>query len=111
MKKKLLVLVVLVSGYYYFQVNDTKAPLSVSELISNSSSRNGKVIQVNGEVKSNFKLIYSIYELKDAKTGESIMVSNKVELPKIGTTISRKLRRNDIITLNDKTFSLFEEIE
>jgi hypothetical protein len=110
MKKILLVLIVLGGGYYYFQGNGNET-LSVSELTDSSSTNKVKVVEVTGEVKSNFKLIYSIYELKDPSSGESIMVSSKGELPKVGTTITRRLKKNDVVTINDKTFSLYEEVE
>lgn len=110
MKKLLLVLIVLGGGYYYFQGDGNKT-LSVSELINNSTTSNGNIVKVTGEVKSNFKLIYGIYELKDAQSQESIMVSTQGDLPQVGTTITKRLKRNDVITLNDKTFSLFEEIK
>jgi hypothetical protein len=76
--------------------------------ISNSSE---EILKVTGEVKSNFKLFYGIYELKDVQSGESIMISTKGDLPKVGTVITSNLKKNDVITINDKTFSLFEEVD
>lgn len=110
MKKLLLVLIVLGGGYYYFQGSEG-ATLTVSELLNANTVGDQSIVEVTGTVVSNFKLFYSIYELKDQETGESIMVTSKAELPKIGTTISRKLRRTDVVTINDKTFSLFEEVD
>ncbi len=109
MKKLLLALIVLGGGYYYFQ-GDENEILTVSELLDSNSKGDQSIVEVTGKVESNFKLIYGIYELKDGTTGESIMVSSKGELPRIGITITKKLRRIDVITLNDNTFSLFEEV-
>lgn len=109
MKKLLLALIVLGGGYYYFQGTEGET-LTVSELLNTNTQGDQSIVEVTGKVQSNFKLFYSIYELKDQKTGESIMVSSKGELPRIGITITKKLRRIDVITLNDNTFSLFEEV-
>lgn len=110
MKKLLLILIVLGGGYYYFQGNE-KQILTVSELLNNSGIKDQSIVEVTGKVESNFKLIYSIYELKDNLTGESIMVTSKTDLPKIGSTVTKSLKRTDVITMNDKTFSLFEEAD
>jgi hypothetical protein len=109
MKKIVLILTVLGAGYYYFQGNENKT-MSVSEVISISNSSE-EILKVTGEVKSNFKLFYGIYELKDVQSGESIMISTKGDLPKVGTVITSNLKKNDVITINDKTFSLFEEVD
>lgn len=110
MKKLLLALIVLGGGYYYLQGTEGET-LTVSELLNTNTQGDQSIVEVTGKVESNFKLFYSIYELQDQKTGESIMVTSKTELPKIGTTISKKLRRTDVVTINDKTFSLFEEVD
>lgn len=110
MKKLLLVLLVLGGGYYYFQGSEGDT-LTVSELLNANNQEDSSIIEVTGKVESNFKLIYSIYELKDAATGESIMVTSKSKLPKIGSTVTKKLMRTDVVTINDKTFSLFEEVD
>lgn len=109
MKKILLILMIAGVGYYYFQ-GDGTSPQRVSEVINNSLSSDSDIIKVSGIVKHNFKLFYGAYELEDANTGESIMVSTKGDVPEVGSSITKKLRRNDVITLNDKTFSLFEEV-
>jgi hypothetical protein len=109
MKKILLILIVIGGGYYYFQ-GSNQENLSIKDLISNSSDSESQIVKVTGVVKTNFKLIYSIYELKDTNSLESIMVSTNGNLPKIGETISVKLKKKDVLTLNDKTFSLYEEI-
>ena len=108
MKKLLLILIVLGGGYYYFQGNDNET-VSVSQLIESSSESD--IVNVKGKVKSNFKLIYGLYELFDEDSGESVMVSTKGALPKVGTIVIKRLKRNDVMTFNDKTFSLFEEVD
>lgn len=109
MKKIILILIVIGGGYYYFQGNNQENS-SIKDLISNSKDAKIQVVKVTGVVKTNFKLIYSIYELKDTNSLESIMVSTNGKLPKIGETISVRLKKKDVITINDKTFSLYEEI-
>lgn len=108
--KKIIILVIIIGfGYYYFQNTNSENSLNVTELI-NSNSKQEKV-SVTGKVTNNFKLFYGIYELTDINTGESIMVSTNKELPKIGSIITKKLIKKEMITVNDKTISLFQEIE
>lgn len=110
MKKILIVLIVLGGGYYYFQGNGGET-LTVSELLDTNSQADQSIVKVTGKVENNFKLIYSVYQLKDSDTGESIMVITRGELPKVGSIITKQIRRKDVVTLNDKTFSLFQEID
>lgn len=109
--KKIIILVIIIGFgyYYYFQNTNSENSLNVTELI-NSNSKQEKV-SVTGKVTNNFKLFYGIYELTDINTGESIMVSTNKELPKIGSIITKKLIKKEMITVNDKTISLFQEIE
>lgn len=110
MKKIILLCIVIGFGYYYyFQNTNSENSLNVSELI-NSNSEQEKV-NVTGKVTNNFKFFYGIYELTDINTGESIMVSTNKELPKIGSIITKLLTKKEILTMNDKTISLFQEIE
>jgi len=110
MKKIFIVILVISGAYYYFQNNtEVSQPKTISELINTTD--NGPNVVVTGRVVRNFKLFYGAYELKDINTGEAIIVSTTRELPKVGTNVTKRLKRNDVITLNDKTFSLYKEIE
>ena len=108
MKKLFLILVILCGGFYFIQSNSSDI-LSVSEVINDTSNSN--IVLVEGIVTNNFKLVIGLYELNDVLTKESIIVKTNNKLPVIGTTITRKLQSNDIITLNDKKFSFYTEIE
>lgn len=108
MKKIIFILIVIFGVYFYFNNRNTETR-SVSEL-SNGKNQS-ELLVVKGKVVGNFKLFFGVYELEDINSGESIMVSTKGDLPKLGSAITVKLKRNDVITINDKTFSLFEEIE
>ncbi len=108
--KKIVILSILIGfGYYYFQNKKSDNSLSVTELINSNSKQEN--VTVTGKVTNNFKLFYGIYEMTDINTGESIMVSTNKELPKIGSIITKKLMKKEMMTVNDKTISLFHEIE
>ncbi|MDV7186100.1 hypothetical protein R3X25_02300 [Lutibacter sp. TH_r2] len=109
--KKLILIAILIAGAYIFFKKDIKSviPQTVSQTVN--SNDNGAIITVTGKVVRNFKLLYGVYELKDTSTGESIMVSTSGNVPKVGTKVIKRLQKNDVITLNDRTFSLFKELE
>lgn len=110
MKKIFIILLVIGGAYYYFKNNvETTQPKTISELVNSNMDESN--VLVTGRVERNFKLFYGVYELKDINTGETIMVSTTGKLPKVGSNITKRLKKNDVITFNDKTFSLFKEIE
>lgn len=108
MKKIIILILVIFAGYYLFNNSQSKV-YRVSEIIQTNNV--SEYVTVTGHVRSNFKLFFGVYELEDINSGESIMVSTKGDLPKVGSAITVKLKRNDVITINDKTFSLFEEVK
>ncbi len=88
--KKILIIIILAVGIYYFYNNSTESR-SVSEIVNTKD--NDKIIKVTGIVVNNFKLLYGVYELKDIKTEERIYVTTEGDIPSIGSTITRKLQK------------------
>lgn len=106
--KKVIFLIVLLFGVYYL-FNNNSSPTDVSQL---SGLNKITTVRVTGIVMNNFKILDNgFYELKDRNTSESIYVISSKSIPKIGNEITKKLKKGDLMTFNDKTFSVYEEID
>jgi hypothetical protein len=106
--KKLILLIIVVFGVYHFMGRNTDSK-NVSELIDLKETT---IVKVTGIVKSNFEILgKGFYELQDKSTSETIMVFNSNSLPRIGEKVTRKLKKGDLMTFNDKTYSVYEEVE
>lgn len=104
--KKLILILFICGGMYYFYKRNIDVPMSVSEAVESRDHN----VRVKGEVVSNLKLLYGVYTLKDQKSDQTIMVLTDNELPKTGTIVSKTLTRHDIVTVNDKKVSLYKEV-
>jgi len=110
MKKILLLIIVLVVGVYYY--NNSKTDNTLLGKLDLSKITTSKVVIVTGVVIKNFKILNkSFFELSIPSTNKTIMIVSKNQLPKVGSQISIKLKKIDVMTLNDRTFSLYKEIE
>lgn len=106
MKKLILIIVFIVGGLYYYN-NKSEKKEELFEL-----SIENKVVKVTGVVKSNFKILNKgFYELQVSNTKETIMVISSRNTPKLNSKITQRLKQIDIITINDKKFSLFEAVD
>lgn len=106
--KKIILLIVVIFGVYYFFEKKSNSK-SVSEIINLKVTTS---VKVTGVVKGNFEIFgKGVYELQDKNTGETIIVFNINSLPKVGEEVTRKLKKGDIITFNDKSYSVYKEVE
>lgn len=104
--KKIILLILLLSVSYYF-LSGNSNDKNIAEL---GHLKETSRVTVTGVVKSNFKILGNgFYELKDKNSDESIFVISQNKLPEVGDVVRKKLIKGDLMTLNDKTFSVYEE--
>lgn len=108
--KKLILLVFIIAFGVYWYVHQKHNSKHVTEVIKLDST---STIKVAGVVKSNFNILgKGYYELQDKnEENTSIIVICLGKLPTVNTEITREVKKNNIITWNDATYALYEEIE
>ena len=102
MKKVLLLIIAIIGGYYFFSSSSTK-----DEAYTQIQS----TIQVEGKVIRNFSFLdKKVYEL-ETNSGDQLIITTSHKLRKVGEKVSVQLVKNDLMTIDDKEFSLYNEIE
>lgn len=106
--RKTLFLLLTVTTLFCCHTNSNNTPISVSELIS-SDSRSSLV---HGVVEQNFMVVNKqVFEFSDLNNEESVIVySEENSLPRLGDTIQLKLKKIQLLIVNDKDYSFYKTI-